>query len=89
MLITQIAVLMMRLFGLYFFFYVMLGLTSLANDIFDIYKAPADYVTRYEFDLALNLVRLFMQAVAGFCFLVFARPLARLFTKGLDEHPAA
>jgi len=79
----------MRFFGLYLFFYVLLGLTYLVNDIFGISKASADYVTRYELDLALDLLRLSVQAVGGFCFLVFARPLARLFTKGLDEHPAA
>ncbi len=86
MLITQIGVVLFRLFGLYFFIYVMIGLTSVVNYSYDIYKAPADYAIRYEVDLGLELVRLFIEFLAGFFFLVFARPLARLFTKGLTEN---
>ena len=87
MLITQIAVLLMRLFGVYLFFDVMLVLTELPTQIFAIHKSQVDYIaTEHVFILAMELVRLFIYAVGGFCFLFFARPLARLLTKGLDEH---
>jgi hypothetical protein len=87
MLITQIAVLLMRLFGVYLFFDVMIVLTELPSTIYNMSKTQVDYMRpEYELVIAMSLVRLFVYLVGGICFLVFARPLARLFTKGLDEH---
>jgi hypothetical protein len=87
MLITQIAVLLMRLFGVYLFFDVMIVLTELPTEIYNMSKTQVDYMKpEYELVIAMALVRLFIYVVAGVCFLVFARPLAKLFTKGLDEH---
>lgn len=85
--ITQIAVLLMRLFGVYLFFDVMLVLTELPSSIYNMSKTQVDYMKpAYELVIAMELVRLFIYLVMGICFLVFARPLARLFTKGFDEH---
>jgi uncharacterized membrane protein len=85
--ITQIAVLLMRLFGVYLFFDVILVLTELPPQIFAIYKSQVDYlVTEHLFVLAMELVRLFVYLTGGICFLFFARPLAQLFTKDLDKH---
>jgi hypothetical protein len=87
MLILQIAILLMRLFGVYLFFDVMLVLTELPTEIFEIQKSQVDYITsEHEFVLVMSLVRLFICAIAGICFLVFSRPLARLFTRDLVEH---
>jgi hypothetical protein len=84
MTITQVAILLMRLFGVYLFFDVMLVLTELPTEIFAIQKSQIDYITtEHEFVLAMSLVRLFIYAGAGICFLFFARPLAKLFTKDL------
>ncbi len=84
--IAKIAVLLMRLFGIYLFFDVMLVLTELPTEIYNIHKSEIDYITsEHEFILVMSLVRLFIYAGAGICFLFFARPLARLFTKDLDE----
>jgi hypothetical protein len=84
MTITQVAILFMRLFGVYLFFDVMIVLTELPTEIFNIHTSQIDYiVSEHEFVLAMSLVRLFIYTVTGICFLVFARPLAKLFTKDL------
>jgi hypothetical protein len=83
---TQVAVLLMRLFGVYLFFDVMVVLTELPAEIFNIHPSQIDYiVSEHEFVLAMSLVRLFIYSVGGICFLVLARPLAKLFTRGLEE----
>ena len=84
MTITQVAILLMRLFGVYLFFDVMIVLTELPTEIFNIHTSQVDYiVSEHEFILAMSLVRLFFYSIAAVCFLVFARPLAKLFTKDL------
>jgi hypothetical protein len=83
---TQIAILLMRLFGVYLFFDVMIVLTELPTEIFNIHTSQIDYiVSEHEFVLAMSLVRLIIYTVSAICFLVFARPLTKLFTKGLEE----
>jgi hypothetical protein len=77
----------MRLFGVYLFFDVMVVLTELPSSIYNMSNTQVDYMKpAYELVIAMELVRLFIYLVMGICFLFFARPLARLFTKGLDEH---
>ncbi len=76
----------MRIFGVYLFFDVMIVLTQLPSEIYNMFKTQVDYMKpEYGFVIVMTLVRLVFYAVAGICFLVFARPLAKLFTIGLDK----
>jgi hypothetical protein len=87
MTLKQIAALLFRVFGVYLFFDAAVVLTTLPTEIFNIHTSQVDYiVSEHEFLLAMSLVRLFVYSAGGICFLVFARPLAKLFTKGLDKH---
>jgi hypothetical protein len=84
MTITQVAILLMRLFGVYLFFDVMIVLTELPSEIYNMSQTQVDYMRpEYELVIAMSLVRLFIYVVLGVCFLFFARPLAKLFTKDL------
>lgn len=74
----------MRCFGVYLFFDVMLVLTELPTEIYNMSKTQVDYMRpEYKLLIAMSLVRLFIYAVLGVCFLFRARPLAKLFTKDL------
>ena len=85
--ITNIAVLLCRLFGIYLFFDVMRVLTELPIQLFALHKSHIDYIaTEDEFMLVMSLVRLGIYAFAGISFLVFARPLAKWLTIGLEQH---
>jgi hypothetical protein len=87
MTLVQVAALLMRLFSVYLFFDATVLLTTLPTEIFNIHTSQVDYIkSEHEFLFAMSLVRLFIYSVGGVCFLVFARPLAKLFTKGLDRH---
>jgi hypothetical protein len=82
----QVAVLLLRFFSVYLFIDVMVVLTELPPNIYGIFNAQSDYlVTQREIALGLELVRLFVYAGTGIAFLVFSRPLAKLFTKGLEN----
>jgi len=86
MTIMQMAVLLMRLFGVYLFFDVVIVLTELPVLIFGILNSRFDNMTSERIlTLIMVFVRLFVYAGAGVTFLVFARPLAKLFTKGLEN----
>jgi len=87
MTLTQIAVLLIRVFGIYLFFDVAIVLTAIASEIYSIHMSQVDsIISQHEFLLAMSFVRLFIYSAGGTCFLVFARPLAKLFTNGLDRH---
>jgi hypothetical protein len=82
----QVAVLLLRFFSVYLFIDVMVVLTELPPNIYGIFKSPSDYITTQRaLVLGLELVRLFIYAGIGIAFLVFTRPLAKLFTKGLES----
>jgi len=84
MTITQVAILLMRLFGVYLFFDAVVVLTELPSQIYNMTKTQVDYMKpEYELYIAMSLVRLFIYVVLGACFLFFARPLAKLFTRDL------
>lgn len=85
--ITAIAVVLMRLFGVYLFLDVMIVLTELPSQFYTMFQTHVDYLKPvYGLAIAMLFVRLFIYLVLGICFLVFARPIARLFTRGLDSH---
>ena len=82
----QLAAFSMRLFSVYFFLNAAVLVTTLPTEIFNIHTSQVDYIVKeHEFLFAMSLVRLFIYFVGGVCFLAFARPLAKLFTKGLDQ----
>ena len=84
MTITQVAILLMRLFGVYLFFDAVVVLTELPSQIYNMTKTQVDYMKpEYELYIAMSLVRLFFYVVLGACLLFFARPLAKLFTRDL------
>jgi hypothetical protein len=85
--ITPIAVVLMRLFGVFLFLNVMIVLTELPTQIYTIFQTHVDYMKPvYALAAAMMCVRLFIYTVLGICLLVFARRLAGLFTRGLDSH---
>jgi hypothetical protein len=86
MTITQVAILLMRVVSISFFADAVVVFTEVPAVIYDISKSQIDYiVSEHEFALLMILARLFFYLVAGFCFLIFSRPLGRLFAKGLEN----
>ncbi len=87
MTLAQVAALLLRVFGVDLFFDAVVVITTLPSEIYNIHTSKVDYiVSEHEFLLAMSLVRLFIYSAGGICFIVFARPLGRLFAKGLDRH---
>ena len=87
MTLAQVAALLVRVFGVYLFFDAAVVVTTIPSEIYNIHKSQIDYiVSQHEFLLAMSLVRLFIYSVGGICFIIFARPLGKLFAKGLDRH---
>jgi hypothetical protein len=82
----QAAVLLLRFFGVYLFFEAFVVLTELPTHIYGIYKTQFDFISaQRKLDLGLALARLFVYAGAAIACLFFSRPLAKLFTKGLES----
>jgi hypothetical protein len=82
----QVAALFFRVFGVGLFFDAAVVITTLPGEIYNIHMSQVDYIVKeHEFLFAMSLVRFFIYFIGGICFLVFARPLAKLFTKGLDQ----
>ena len=82
----QLAVLLFRFFSLYLCFDVMIVLTELPPNIYGVFNSPTDYTTKQrELLLGLELVRLVIYASSAIVFLVFARPLAKFITRGLEN----
>ena len=82
----QVAAFSMRLFSVYLFFNAAVLLTTLPTELFNIHTSQVDYIVKeHEFLFAMSLVRFVIYFAGGVCFLAFARPLAKLFTKGLDQ----
>lgn len=84
--LTQIAILLIRLISISLFIDTVTVLTELPALAFNIYESQIQYITlEHEVALLTVLVRLAFYIVGGVCCLLFARPLANLFAKGLDE----
>ena len=83
---TQAAVLLLRFFSVYLCFDVMAVLTELPPSINGVFHSTVDAITtQREMVLGLELVRLLIYAIAAISFMVFSRPLAKLFTRGLES----
>jgi hypothetical protein len=82
----QVAVLLLRFFSVYLFIDVMVVLTELPPYILGLFRPQSDFlVTQRVLVLGLMLVRLCVYAGTGTAFLIFSRPLAKFFTKGLEN----
>jgi hypothetical protein len=87
MTLTQVAVLLIRIFSIHFFVSAIVVLTEMPSMIFSISETKfTSIIYQSEFNLFLLMVRLFTYVGAGVFCLVFARPVAKLFIKGLDKH---
>jgi hypothetical protein len=83
---TQAAILLMRILSVGFIADSINILTDLPGDIYGVMRATTDYVaSQRELDLVLVLVRLSVCSGIAIAFLFFSRPLAKLFTRGLDS----
>ena len=83
---TQLAVLLLRFLSVFLFLDAFIFLTELATHIYGIHKSEFDFITaQRKLALGLAVLRLLVCSGAGIAFLVFTRPLAKLFTKGLES----
>jgi hypothetical protein len=83
---TQAAILLMRILSIGFLVDGINILTDLPGDIYGVFRATTDYAaSQRELDLVLVLVRLSVCSGVAVAFLLFSRPLAKLFARGLDS----
>jgi len=81
--------LLLRFYSLYLFFDGVVVLTELPPSLNGIIHSTSDAIaTQRVLILGLELFRLLIYVGTGVAFLIFTRPLAKFFTKGLgdDEH---
>ncbi len=82
----QAAILLMRILSVSFLLDVTEVFTELPGDIYGIFNASSAYVSsQRELAFGLALFRLLIYGGAVIVFLFFNRPLAKLFTKGLES----
>jgi hypothetical protein len=82
---TQFAILLIRIFGVFASILAAAALTEIAYGIFSvIYSSSAQSEPLRAFLLAMYVVRFLIYFCTAIIFLVFTKPLAKLFTKGLD-----
>jgi hypothetical protein len=82
----QFAVLLLRVFSIYLFLDLMVVASGVPADIYGIFNSPTNYITKQrELALAMALGRIVVYGGTGIAFLFFSRPLAKLFTKGIDN----
>ena len=75
----------MRILSIAFITDVIEVFTELPADVYGVFNAQSDYlVSQRELALVMALIRLFFYVCVATGFLFFGRPLAKLFTKGLD-----
>jgi len=82
----QFANLLLRFFSVYLFFDAFVVITELPTMIWGIIMSQLPNITsEREITLGMLLFRLFVYSGTGIAFLVFSRPLAKLFTNGLEH----
>ena len=82
--IFQIAVFFVRLTGFSFFVDATINLTYLPESLAAAGNAKGAFVDLHEFDAFMILVRVILLTLVGVVFLVFSKPLSKLFTRGLS-----
>ena len=86
MTLKQVGVLLCRLVSIYYFIAATLVLMDIPVIISEAFHSPnEDVASDHEFAAWMLAVRALIYLCAGISFLFFARPLARLFTKGLES----
>jgi hypothetical protein len=85
---TKVAVIFLRISGIGWLIDVIIALTSLPGDILGIVEQSGYLSAQRELSFIMTLVRLGFYLGTAIAFLFFTRPLARLFTKGLDDDVA-
>jgi len=88
----SIAVFFLRLTGFSFLVDGTINLTYLPESLAAAGSAKGAFVDLHEFDAVMIVVRVMLLTLVGLVFLVFSRPLSKLFTRGLSsvsaEQPA-
>ena len=86
----QVATLLIRYGCIWAFVDALVLLVELPADIYGILNAQSAYlVAQREIALAMLFARFFIYAGTGTVFLIFTRPIAKLLTKGFDDHTSA
>ena len=85
---TKVAVIFLRISGIGWLIDVVIALTGLPGDILGMVEQTGYLSFQRELSLIMLLVRICLYLGMAIAFLFFTRPLARLFTKGLDEDVA-
>lgn len=84
--IMQVAVVLIRLSALGWFIDIPLAFLSLPSDFYGIKNQTNSYlVTQREIGVVLVLVRALIYGVLGMVFSLYAVPIARVVTKGLES----
>lgn len=83
--ISQIAVFFIRMAGFTFFVDATINLTYLPEALAAAGNAKGAFVDLHEFDALMILIRVILLTLVGLVFLVFSKPLSKLFTRGLSN----
>jgi len=83
--IFQIAVFFIRLTGFSFLMDATINLTYLPESLAAAGNAKGGFVDLHEFEAFMILVRVTILTLVGLVFLVFSKPLSKLFTRGLSS----
>ncbi len=83
--IMQVAVLLIRLSSLSWFIEAGIVLTYLPNDLYGVRSLPAGYyANQRELEVVMKLIRSFIYGALGMVFNIYAFPMAKRFTRGLE-----
>ena len=83
---TQFAILLIRMFCVFVFMLAASASTEVAYGVFSIIYSPSGQSqTMREFLLAMYVVRVLIYFCTGIIFLLFTKPMAKLFSKDLEE----
>jgi hypothetical protein len=85
---TKVAVIFLRISGIGWLIDVVVALTALPGDILGMVQQTGYLSFQRELSLVMLLVRVCFYLGMAIAFLFFTRPLAKLFTKGLDDDVA-
>jgi hypothetical protein len=85
MTLIQVAVLFLRISGVGWLIDVVVALTALPGDILGMVAQSGYLSAQRELAIAMLLVRVCFYLGMAIAFLIFPRPLAKLFTKGLEH----
>jgi hypothetical protein len=82
---TQVAVLFLRIWGIGWLIDAVIALTGLPGDILGMLAQSGYLSQQRELALIMLLFRICLYLGMAVAFLMFSRPLAKLFTKGLEN----